>query len=80
MRSDAQLLRFGAVDSGPDASSDRRRIVFADFRTRQRPAETPSDHARQFLPPARWRGDTGQVAGIRCARCNVARYYKPIEL
>lgn len=22
----------------------------------------------------------GQVAGIRCARCNVTRYYKPLEL
>jgi hypothetical protein len=24
--------------------------------------------------------DAGQVAGIRCARCNVTRYYKPLEL
>ncbi|KUM26705.1 hypothetical protein AU467_20485 [Mesorhizobium loti] len=24
--------------------------------------------------------DAGQVAGIRCARCNVTRYYKPAEL
>ncbi|RUW52987.1 hypothetical protein EOA32_10920 [Mesorhizobium sp. M1A.F.Ca.ET.072.01.1.1] len=24
--------------------------------------------------------DAGQVAGIRCARCNVTRYYKPNEL
>ncbi|MET3593270.1 putative nucleic-acid-binding Zn-ribbon protein [Mesorhizobium shonense] len=24
--------------------------------------------------------DAGQVTGIRCARCNVTRYYKPAEL
>ncbi|TIS49861.1 hypothetical protein [Mesorhizobium sp.] len=24
--------------------------------------------------------DAGRVAGIRCARCNVTRYYKPLEL
>ena len=24
--------------------------------------------------------DAGQVAGVRCARCNVTRYYKPAEL
>ncbi|MDX8479065.1 hypothetical protein RFN28_11345 [Mesorhizobium sp. VK24D] len=24
--------------------------------------------------------DAGQVAGIRCARCNITRYYKPLEL
>lgn len=24
--------------------------------------------------------DAGQVAGIRCARCSVTRYYKPAEL
>ncbi|MBZ9817633.1 hypothetical protein [Mesorhizobium sp. CA7] len=24
--------------------------------------------------------DAGQVPGIRCARCNITRYYKPLEL
>jgi hypothetical protein len=24
--------------------------------------------------------DAGQVAGIRCARCSITRYYKPAEL